>query len=217
MLPNHSCIETKMFLTPEELENLLLTDWEEIYYNMFKVDVLKLRAARIKDLDGKDTAKLYRWPKGIRKLIFTLPPHFSQRQEVALFVFLIGNGCSVYRTGTWLLTYHALTEWEMRNDLCRKMIQSLVSLYRKMRMGEADHLTYFDLDEQRIKSIRDSAHLSGKSVKIEDTSSAQEEEEEIKTDETEEGETEEEVEDGEDIGDFSSMDGENNFNDDIFN
>ena len=165
-----------MFLTEVELESLLVQDWEDVYCNMGRDDVLTLRNTRIHDFDGKVMPKIYLWPKEVRKVFFTQHSESSANRSFVLFVFFIGNGYSAYRTGTWLLTYYSLLEWNKRDSLARKMIASVVTLYKKMRTGEADYLTYYDVNEKKVIGIRESKHLNPVNIEIDDEESDEAEE-----------------------------------------
>ena len=165
-----------MFPTEVELELLLVKAWEDVYSNMVKDDVMTLRNTRIHDFDGKSMPEIHQWPKEIRTVFFAKHTESRPNRAFILFVFFIGNGYSAYRSGTWLLTYYALLEWNKRDSLARKMIASVVNLYGKMRTGEADYLTYYDVNEKKVVGIRESSHLKCVDIEIDEEESDETEE-----------------------------------------
>ena len=141
-----------MTLTAEELQNLLLHSWEESLRPMSPDEALQYRSIRLKAFDGQCLPHLYRWPKDIRVAMFSFqfPPTYLTTKK--MFIFLVGNGCSPFFAGTWILSYFALLIWNKRDNLARARIQSIIKLYSELLELDCEHY-YWDVKSQSQKSF----------------------------------------------------------------
>ena len=152
-----------MSQTPSEVLAMLIEDWEDNYKQLSSREAMKMRQIRIKEFERGKLAPISKWPIGIRRIIFRRYPLPEWHSIFSVFAFLIGNGCSPYRAGTWLLTYYSLCDWRQKKDsLAKKMISGVISLYDKIFTGGDKMLTYWDLEENKVRTVYESKHLTRK-------------------------------------------------------
>ena len=54
--------DQSMAMNIQELQNLLLQEWEDSFSRMDKQEVIRYRAIRIRAFDGADMEPIYKWP-----------------------------------------------------------------------------------------------------------------------------------------------------------
>ena len=107
-------IVTTMSLSVSEFTELLVDRWEESILPMSVEEVKEYRQIRLKELDGQIMPPISTWPENIQNIIDCnkIPPGYKNTYK--LFVFLIGNGCSPFKAGTWIISYFGLSLWKKR-------------------------------------------------------------------------------------------------------
>ena len=113
-LRKRTCFIAKMTLNPEELKILLCSSWRTEFKNWSRSDLLRYRQLRLRAMDGREMRFFYPWPTEMRRILFKNHSPPSDRETMHLFVFLVGNGLSAYRSGTWIITIPDLGGEEMR-------------------------------------------------------------------------------------------------------
>ena len=143
-----------MTLNPEELKVLLCSSWRREFSHWSTSDILTYRQLRLRAMDGREMPLLYLWPTDMRRILFKNHRPPSDREAMCLFVFMVGNGLSAYRSATWIMTMHALRPWRRREALVMKRIAQLCWIYKNIRDNNFNFY-YHDVLEGRIRAIND--------------------------------------------------------------
>ena len=149
-----TCFIAKMTLNPEELKILLCSSWRTEFKNWSRSDLLRYRQLRLRAMDGREMPFFYLWPTEMRRILFKNHSPPSDRETMHLFVFLVGNGLSAYRSGTWIITMHALRPWWRRDALVRKRIAQICWIYKNIRDNNFN-FHYHNVLEGRIQGVND--------------------------------------------------------------
>ena len=143
-----------MALTPEELRGILTASWNNTIETMTPDELLAYRRIRINTIDGDEMPHLTVWPINIRSIFFKNESPLTDGEARTLFLFLLGNGYSALRAGTWILSSHALVVAHTRHTLANKRIHQLCWLYRNIRQNSMIWF-YHDLEAGHNLSFND--------------------------------------------------------------
>ena len=135
----------------------MLQSWENSLWPMSPTEAVEYRRRKLEEFDGQCTPKLFTWPKDIRSELFKnkFPPTYRTAQKI--FLFLVGNGCSPFMAGTWILSHHALLTYDQRDQLAKARIKTLIRIYSKMIVKD-ESLYYWDVRESSEIKMAESKH-----------------------------------------------------------
>ena len=146
-----------MKLSVVEFKNLLEDRWEESIFWMSTAEVKEYRQILLKELDGKVMPPTSDWPMNVQDIIHSekIPPGY--KSTCKLFVFLVGNGCSPFLAGTWILSYFALCTWKKRESAAKRRIEYLTSIYANIAKTDCE-MFYWDVRAQSSIKFKDSVN-----------------------------------------------------------
>ena len=138
----------------------MLQSWENSLWPMSPTEAVEYRRRKLEEFDGQCTPKLFTWPKDIWSELFKNKFPSTYRTAPKIFLFLVGNGCSPFMAGTWILSHHALLTYDRRDQLAKARIKTLIRIYSKMivkdeslysRTNHCIPMHFFECENKKIQ------------------------------------------------------------------